>query len=100
VTPHSATPPAGVTRTIEAPDSTVMPGMWENHAHPDSDNGIYYGDRMGRLWLSYGITELKGLADNAYRAVEHRRPTRRASRLGRGCSTPARPSTASASTTR
>jgi Tol biopolymer transport system component len=72
VTPHSATPPAGVTRTIEAGDSTVMPGMWENHAHPDSDNGIYYGDRMGRLWLAYGVTELKGLADNAYRAVEHK----------------------------
>jgi hypothetical protein len=72
VTPHSATPPAEVTRVIEAPDSTVMPGLWENHAHPDSDNGIYYGDRMGRLWLSYGVTELRGLADNAYRAVEHR----------------------------
>jgi Tol biopolymer transport system component len=72
VTPHAAVPPPGVTRTIEAPDSTVMPGMWENHAHPDSDNGIYYGDRMGRLWLSYGVTELKGLADNAYRAVEHK----------------------------
>jgi Tol biopolymer transport system component len=72
VTPHSATPPAGVTRTIEAPDSTVIPGLWESHAHPDSDNGIYYGDRMGRLWLSYGITELRGLADNAYRAVEHK----------------------------
>ncbi len=72
VRPHTATPPPGVTRTIEAPDSTVMPGMWENHAHPDSDNGIYYGDRMGRLWLSYGVTELKGLADNAYRAVEHK----------------------------
>jgi len=72
VTPHAAVPPRGLTRTIEAPDSTVMPGMWENHAHPDSDNGIYYGDRMGRLWLSYGVTELKGLADNAYRAVEHK----------------------------
>lgn len=72
VTPHSATPPPGVTRTIEAPNSTVLPGLWENHAHPDSDNGIYYGDRMGRLWLAYGITELKGLADNAYRAREHK----------------------------
>jgi len=49
-----------------------MPGLWENHAHPDSDNGIYYGARMGRLWLAYGVTELKGLADNAYRAVEHK----------------------------
>jgi Tol biopolymer transport system component len=72
VTPHKVTPPAGITETIEAGDSTVMPGLWENHAHPDSDNGIFYGARMGRLWLAYGITELKGLADNAYRAVEHK----------------------------
>ena len=72
VKPHSATPPAGVTRTIEAPNSTVLPGLFENHVHADSDNGIYYGDRMGRLWLSYGITELRGIADNAYRAAEHK----------------------------
>jgi Tol biopolymer transport system component len=72
VKPHSATPPAGVTKTIEAPNSTVLPGLFENHVHADSDNGIYYGDRMGRLWLVYGITELRGIADNAYRAVEHK----------------------------
>ena len=72
ITPHSSTPPAGVTRTIEAGDNLVMPGLWENHAHPDSDASIYYGDRMGRLWLVYGITELKGVADNAYRALQHR----------------------------
>jgi Tol biopolymer transport system component len=71
VTAHGATYPAGV-RVIEAGDSTVMPGLWESHAHPDSDNGIYYGARMGRLWLAYGVTELKGLADNAYRALEHK----------------------------
>ena len=72
VTPHSATPPAGVTRMIEAGDSTVMPGLWENHAHTDSDNSIYYGDRFGRLWLVYGITEVRAIADNAYRALSHR----------------------------
>jgi Tol biopolymer transport system component/imidazolonepropionase-like amidohydrolase len=72
VTAHSSTSPAGVTRTIEAPNSTVLPGLFENHVHADSDNGIYYGDRMGRLWLIYGITELRGIADNAYRAVEHK----------------------------
>jgi len=72
VTPHSATPPAGITRTIEAGDSTVLPGLWENHAHTDSDNSIYYGDRMGRLWLSYGIIEIRAIADNAYRALSHR----------------------------
>jgi Tol biopolymer transport system component len=72
ITPHSATTYPGVTRTIEAGDSTVMPGMWENHAHTDSDNSIYYGSRMGRLWLSYGVTEIRAIADNAYRALEHR----------------------------
>src|SRR5216683_306828 len=72
VTPHSTTPPVGVTRTIEAGDSTVMPGLWENHAHTDSDNSIYYGDRFGRLWLAYGITEIRAIADNAYRALSHR----------------------------
>jgi Tol biopolymer transport system component len=72
VNPHSATPPPGVTRMVEAHDSTVLPGLFENHVHADSDNGIYYGDRMGRLWLAYGITELRGIADNAYRAVEHK----------------------------
>ena len=49
VKPHSATPLIGITRTIEAGDSTVMPGLWESHAHNDSDNSIYYGDRMGRF---------------------------------------------------
>lgn len=72
VMPHSAAIPAGVTRVIDATQDTVLPGLWENHAHPDSDNGIYYGARMGRLYLAYGVTEMKGLADNAYRAVEHR----------------------------
>ena len=72
VGPHAATAPAGVTRTIEAPNSTVLPGLVENHAHPDSDNSIYYGDRMGRLWLIYGITQVRGIADNAYRALSHR----------------------------
>jgi hypothetical protein len=28
VTPHSSTPPAGVMRVIEAPNSTVLPGLW------------------------------------------------------------------------
>ncbi|WP_263385107.1 amidohydrolase family protein [Granulicella arctica] len=72
ITPHAATPPATVTQTIEAGNNTVMPGLWENHAHTDSDNSIYYGDRFGRLWLAYGITEIRAIADNAYRALSHR----------------------------
>jgi Tol biopolymer transport system component len=82
VTPHSATPPAGVTRTIEAGDLTAMPGLTESHAHDDSDNSIYYGDRMGRLWLIYGITQVRGLADNAYRALSHQEAYRSGAAVG------------------
>jgi Tol biopolymer transport system component len=82
VTPHSATPQAGVTRTIEAGDSTVMPGLVESHAHNDSDNSIYYGDREGRLWLAYGITQVRGVADNAYRALQHLEAYRSSAAVG------------------
>lgn len=82
ITPHKSTPPAGVTRTIEAGDLTVMPGLIESHAHNDSDNSIYYGDREGRLWLVYGVTQVRGLADNAYRAVQHREAYRSGAAVG------------------
>jgi imidazolonepropionase-like amidohydrolase len=72
ITPHRALNPEPGTRVIDATGLTVLPGLWENHAHPNSHNAIYYGDRMGRLWLAYGITELRDLADNAYRAAEER----------------------------
>jgi Tol biopolymer transport system component/imidazolonepropionase-like amidohydrolase len=71
ITPHASTPPPGV-RVVDASNLTVMPGLWENHAHPDAHNSIYYGDRMGRLWLAYGVTELRDMAGNAYRAEESR----------------------------
>ncbi|CAN5635277.1 amidohydrolase family protein [soil metagenome] len=71
VGPHAAKAPAGY-KVIEAPNSTVMPGLWENHAHPNSDSSIYYGDRLGRLWMVYGITTLRDMADQAYRAAEQK----------------------------
>lgn len=47
VGPHTGKVPEGY-RVVEAPNSTVLPGLWENHAHPNSDSSIYYGDRLGR----------------------------------------------------
>ncbi|RXH56262.1 amidohydrolase family protein [Granulicella sibirica] len=67
VSPHGKAP-AGV-KVIEAPGSTLLPGLWENHSHPNSDSSIYYGDRLGRLWMVYGITTLRDMADQAYRAA-------------------------------
>ena len=72
ISPHSNQAAPSDVRTVDASTMTVMPGLWENHAHPNSHNSIYYGDRMGRLWLAYGITELRDMADNAYRAAEER----------------------------
>jgi len=72
IAPHRDAPALSGIRVIEASKQTALPGLWENHAHPNSHNSIYYGDRMGRLWLAYGITELRDLADNAYRAEEER----------------------------
>jgi Tol biopolymer transport system component len=72
VMPHSSHTSGPGVRVIDASAMTVMPGLWENHAHPNSHNSIYYGSRMGRLWLAYGITELRDMADNAYRAAEER----------------------------
>ncbi len=71
VEPHTGKVPAGYS-VIEASNSTVLPGLWENHAHPNSDSSIYYGDRLGRLWMIYGITTLRDMADQAYRAVEEK----------------------------
>ena len=71
VGPHTGKVPAGYT-VVEAPNSTVLPGLWENHAHPNSDSSIYYGDRLGRLWMIYGITTLRDMADQAYRAAEQK----------------------------
>lgn len=82
VGPHAAKTPAGVTRVVEAGGLTVMPGLTESHAHNDSDASIYFGDRMGRLWLSYGITQVRGLADNAYRALAHQEAYRAGAAVG------------------
>ena len=60
----------------------MLPGLWENHAHPSCLQSIYYGDRMGRLWLSYGITELRDLADSTYRAEEQRESFNSGARVG------------------
>ncbi|HVG27188.1 MAG TPA: amidohydrolase family protein [Acidobacteriaceae bacterium] len=72
VAPHGTRRVPSGARSVEAPRSTLLPGLWESHAHPNSDNSIYYGDRLGRLWMVYGITTLRDMADQAYRAVEQK----------------------------
>ena len=82
VQPHNANHDYHADRTVDATQYTVLPGLWENHAHPSCLQSIYYGDRMGRLWLSYGITELRDLADSTYRAEEQRESFNSGARVG------------------
>jgi Tol biopolymer transport system component len=70
ISPHTDAAPGSSVIAIDASHSTVLPGLWENHVHPNSIASIYDGDRDSRLWLAYGVTELRDLADMAYRAKE------------------------------
>ncbi len=68
IAPHRDDVHQGV-EVIDASDLTVMPGLWESHNH--GYGGLAnFGDRAGRIWLSYGFTELQSQGDSAYGAVE------------------------------
>ena len=60
---------------------TVIPGLWESHTH-EWISGKFYGARLGRLWLAYGVTELQSQGDPVYRAVETREAYASAGRVG------------------
>jgi Tol biopolymer transport system component len=82
VEPHrdrSASDPKA--RMVDASALTVIPGLWETHTH-QWISGKFYGDRLGRLWLAYGVTELQSEGDPAYRAVETREAFASGARLG------------------
>ena len=69
-----------VTR-IDASDQTVVPGLWESHTH-EWISGKFYGDRLGRLWLTYGVTSLNSVGDPVYRAVETKESFTSGARVG------------------
>ncbi|MDQ2841888.1 MAG: amidohydrolase, partial [Acidobacteriota bacterium] len=85
ITPHSE---AGLREArargvavVEAANLTVLPGLWESHTH-EWIGGKFYGDRLGRLWLAYGVTELQSQGDPVYRSLETREAFGSGSRLG------------------
>lgn len=80
VQPHTAAAHAGKT-VIDATNQTLIPGLWEshNHAYGGLDN---YGDRAGRIWLSYGFTSLQGLGDGAYGQMEIKESFASGARVG------------------
>jgi Tol biopolymer transport system component len=66
---------------VDASNLTVVPGIWETHEH-EFIGGKFYGDRLGRLWLAYGITTAESQGDPDYRAVETRESFGAGERVG------------------
>lgn len=79
---HTGDSLRGNARFIDASgDQTVLPGLWESHTH-EWIEGKFYGDRLGRLWLSYGVTTLNSVGDPLYRAAETRESFASGARVG------------------
>jgi len=53
-------------RVIDAGNDVVMPGLIEMHAHLSPD----FGERLGRIFLAYGITSVRNPASDGYEALE------------------------------
>lgn len=58
-------------RTIDARGQTLMPGLIDMHTHSVIPSAGY-GDRMGRMFLSMGITATRSPGAPAYHMVEDR----------------------------
>ncbi|MGW6572771.1 amidohydrolase family protein [Streptomyces sp. NPDC054945] len=61
------------TRTVDASDGTVLPGLWDSHVHPYP---YTYGARQGALHLAYGVTTVVSLGGSAYEQARLREDIR------------------------
>ncbi len=66
VVPHDASLHRG--RVVDASGLTVMPGLIEMHAHMSKE----YGEALGRIWISFGVTTVRNPASNPFEATEDR----------------------------
>lgn len=67
IQPHQIAYPSHY-KKIDASNLTVMPGLFETHAHLDAQ----FGEKTGRIWLAYGITTVREPGSDPYDAVEQR----------------------------
>jgi Tol biopolymer transport system component len=76
IRPHRDSP--GV---IDAHDLVAMPGLVDIHNHWHL-RGRQWGDRQGRLWLSYGVTTTRSPGDPVYQMLETREALESGNRVG------------------
>ncbi|WP_229253762.1 DPP IV N-terminal domain-containing protein [Dyadobacter sp. NIV53] len=65
IVPHKA---GRTGKLIDASTQTVIPGLFEMHTHQHA----MAGEKLGRLWLSYGITSLRETGSDPYDALERK----------------------------
>jgi imidazolonepropionase-like amidohydrolase/Tol biopolymer transport system component len=68
---------AAVTPDVDASMQTVVPGLFEMHAHMGETSEI-----QGRAWLSYGITSVRDPGSNPYVAKERQEAWDAGRRMG------------------
>ncbi len=66
IRPHDAALHTG--NVIDAGDKTVIPGLFEMHGH----QGITGGEKLGRIWLAFGITSVREPGTDPYDGAERR----------------------------
>ncbi|HMD35158.1 MAG TPA: amidohydrolase family protein, partial [Vicinamibacterales bacterium] len=76
VAPHRADLHAGT--VVDASGQTVIPGLIEIHSHLSKS----YGEALGRIFLSWGITTVRNPASNTFEAMEDRESLESGRRIG------------------
>ena len=76
VEPHRAALHTGT--TVDASGQTVIPGLIDIHSHMTKA----FGESLGRIWLSWGITTVRNPAANPFEAVEDKEAVESGRRIG------------------
>ena len=76
VAPHAEAQHRGT--VVDASTGTVVPGLIEAHSHLVKA----YGEALGRIWLSFGVTTVRNPAANAFEALEDRESMASGARVG------------------
>ena len=64
IKPHQKHPP-GI-KIVDATDKVIIPGLFEMHTHLSAT----VGEKLGKIWLSYGITSIREPGTDPYDAME------------------------------